>query len=403
MIARNNYNWNCFGSNDGANSEDPSIPSCGSRGLLEMYVNYPQCWDGVNLKSDNFQTHMAYQVGGECPDGYPVLVPRLQFKFTYPVPGGPGTTLSSGTGTTAHSDFVNGWDTDAMMRRVTQCLRRNSKCPEVIPGDPDVSVTQSSSQSQTQTQTQSQSSQSSQPTGPTAPPTSQTNQDTSADNTNPPPSTAGLPENTVAISAVADAFVRAGNEAGDNFGDQTELAVKMSTDPSFTRETFLRFDLNNNGIQGVITSAQLEMQVNPSVSTTAAFEIILGYVDDNSWDETAITYDNRPTGSVPIRAFLRNANQMLVLFNCTDQVEMAWEAGGIISLKLYSDSTASDNVLYFNSRETGEFTEPKLIVTYDPNGVVPSTTAAEKDSDSSASAPTVVAAVVVTMLSLLLL
>src|SRR5690606_15259125 len=67
--------------------------------------------------------------------GFPVLLPRLQFKFVFPLSGGPGTQLSSGSGVTAHADFVNGWEPAAMQLRVEECLRKDTKCNPNMPQD----------------------------------------------------------------------------------------------------------------------------------------------------------------------------------------------------------------------------------------------------------------------------
>ena len=63
------------------------------------------------------------------------MLPRLTLVIHYPLSGELGAvTLTSGPVTTAHADFLNGWDPDALAREVRACLHRGVVC--AIP-DPD--------------------------------------------------------------------------------------------------------------------------------------------------------------------------------------------------------------------------------------------------------------------------
>lgn len=122
--------WSCLGAPDSSTGDFVTCPA-GSK--LELLVNYPDCWDGVNLDSANHKSHMAYSADGVCPATHPVAVPALQFKLRYNTAGGPGLKLSSGAGYTAHADFFNAWEADAQLNRL-QCLHELIKCgPEGHP------------------------------------------------------------------------------------------------------------------------------------------------------------------------------------------------------------------------------------------------------------------------------
>ena len=79
--------WACFNQNLPATSE---MVYCGTGAntRLELYVEYPDCWDGRSRDSANHKSHMAYSAGGDCPTTHPVAVPALQFKSRYPSQGG---------------------------------------------------------------------------------------------------------------------------------------------------------------------------------------------------------------------------------------------------------------------------------------------------------------------------
>lgn len=104
-------------------------PTCAEGNNLELIITFPDCWDGENLDSADHHGHVAYSSGGECPKGYPVHVPQLQFVVEYPVWGDPGgLLLASGGLLTGHADFMNGWDQDVLAREVRLCLHNEVVC-----------------------------------------------------------------------------------------------------------------------------------------------------------------------------------------------------------------------------------------------------------------------------------
>ncbi|MBO4206905.1 DUF1996 domain-containing protein [Micromonospora echinofusca] len=121
--------WSCRGYPE--SSRD--FLSCPAGSKLETYLDFPTCWDGVNLDSPDHKSHMAFGlggVGGYCPASHPVPVPRLEFLITYPVNGGGlslggtrnGTNVTNAPGYTFHGDFFNAWDAAELQRRVTNCI-----------------------------------------------------------------------------------------------------------------------------------------------------------------------------------------------------------------------------------------------------------------------------------------
>ena len=117
--------WSCQDANVKA---DPTMVTCPRGSELELLLDFPECWNGRDLDSADHRRHMAYSVAGACPDGYPVVVPRLQFKIAFPIRGGSGVTLASGRPFTLHGDFINAWDPKALKQRVDDCLRRAITC-----------------------------------------------------------------------------------------------------------------------------------------------------------------------------------------------------------------------------------------------------------------------------------
>lgn len=59
------------------------------------------------------------------------------------------------------------------------------------------------------------------------------------------------------LNPVADSYVRGGTYANTNYGTDASLQVKYATDASFTRESYLRFDLTALASSAPFTSANL--------------------------------------------------------------------------------------------------------------------------------------------------
>ena len=117
--------WGCLG----GGASDETFVRCPAGSALELILNFPDCWDGRRTDSRDHQSHMAYSAAGACPPSHPVAVPQLQFKIRWPTRGrARRMKLASGNGFSAHGDFINGWDADALQQRIDDCLRPMVKC-----------------------------------------------------------------------------------------------------------------------------------------------------------------------------------------------------------------------------------------------------------------------------------
>jgi hypothetical protein len=124
--------WQCLGSS----SWSSTIPDCGSA-ATQMWLTFPECWDGVHLDAADHKSHMAYANGASCPADHPVLLPQLVFQVVWLVPTGGTRMVSSdhamnGTmqpgGLTDHGDFMDSWNPETMQQRVSTCLRAAKIC-----------------------------------------------------------------------------------------------------------------------------------------------------------------------------------------------------------------------------------------------------------------------------------
>lgn len=117
--------WGC-----GRNPRLTTAPTqCSERAELRLHVVFPDCWDGINLDSEDHKSHMSYSDGGRCDDDHPVPVAQLEFIVQYPFWDDPSMlVLASGSPYTAHADFFNTWEPDALEHEIDACVKRDIVC-----------------------------------------------------------------------------------------------------------------------------------------------------------------------------------------------------------------------------------------------------------------------------------
>jgi uncharacterized protein DUF1996 len=105
----------------------PTCPDAMKRGVA-LHVQFPNCWDGINLDSPDHQSHTAYAMAGRCPADHPVALPTIQVNLRYPAGGGPGLVLASGGQFSGHADFFNAWNQQQLGTLVNDCLNALRHC-----------------------------------------------------------------------------------------------------------------------------------------------------------------------------------------------------------------------------------------------------------------------------------
>ena len=130
--------------------EGTGIPICTSGEVLVMDIDFPQCWDGQNLRSANGRSHVEYgRWGGNedgttpisenrgCPPSHPVGMPHVEMFVRWRVPPGTDTRnwrLSSDNytnspgGYSGHADYVFAWDPSAFPTLKERCYVTQQDC-----------------------------------------------------------------------------------------------------------------------------------------------------------------------------------------------------------------------------------------------------------------------------------
>ena len=136
--------FSCVGPNS-----DPStynLPTdCAVGNVVWAKVDFPQCWDGVNLDSPDHKSHMAYPSGGACPSTHKVAIPAITMSVLYTVTDAAAIKrwrLASDSydknlpaGYSAHADWFNGWKPDVMKTWITNCDQPAKDCAAHLLGN----------------------------------------------------------------------------------------------------------------------------------------------------------------------------------------------------------------------------------------------------------------------------
>ncbi|KAF9055515.1 hypothetical protein BDZ89DRAFT_1176189, partial [Hymenopellis radicata] len=106
---------------------------------IRAQVNFPSCWDGVNVDSDDHKSHVAFPStgpdNGTCEDaGYPITLPRIFLEVYWitsvfsamrseaMTPSQPFVFANGDpTGYGYHADFFNGWEPGVLQKAINVC------------------------------------------------------------------------------------------------------------------------------------------------------------------------------------------------------------------------------------------------------------------------------------------
>ena len=124
-----NAKYTCSGFEDRVTDKYPICPA-GSK--LKRMLDYPSCWDGKNLESKDFRSHIFFtDDNGRCDDDQ-TPVPQLRVTLTYDQPAGRNFAIDSFPDnqhdpTTDHSDYENAASED-QNEAGAACINSNQRC-----------------------------------------------------------------------------------------------------------------------------------------------------------------------------------------------------------------------------------------------------------------------------------
>ncbi len=154
------------------------------------------------------------------------------------------------------------------------------------------------------------------------------------------------------IEPIADAYVRGGDSANVNYGSEQALYAKKHEwgDETYTRISYLKFDLT--GI-GTVDSAKFKIYLFASNGTETQG---LKLVNDNSWTEDGLTYNNRPENIGDTLGFWSTTDTGWIEIDITNAVNSA--AGSQISFII----EGSTNAIYAQYYSKEGLYKPQIIL-----------------------------------------
>ncbi|HZO84810.1 MAG TPA: DNRLRE domain-containing protein, partial [Verrucomicrobiae bacterium] len=171
---------------------------------------------------------------------------------------------------------------------------------------------------------------------------------------------ATFPTLTNVLVAEADAFVRGGSFAANNFGTAATLTTKEDANDEFTRRAFLRWDLT--GVAGKVVHARVRL--TPVSTGQTGNENGAAIAASDVWTETGLTWNNQPGRGYRLVSWLPQPGQP-VEFAVTPQVEEALAGGRKLSLSLFAvrNFGGAGTVDYASRQHADPSSRPQLILT----------------------------------------
>jgi phosphatidylserine/phosphatidylglycerophosphate/cardiolipin synthase-like enzyme len=162
---------------------------------------------------------------------------------------------------------------------------------------------------------------------------------------------------------LADAYVRAGQYAGTNFGAAAELITKFCTDAMYRRESYLKLE-----IAGVQPGDRVTLRMFGRLSDTRAerVTVAIGKVPDATWGEAAITWNTRPAAEIGEwgRVTVAGTTGRWYDVDLTSRIQAERQAGLTTVSIVLRKSVDSLPYVAFGSRESS--TPPVLVVARTP-------------------------------------
>lgn len=148
------------------------------------------------------------------------------------------------------------------------------------------------------------------------------------------------------LNPVADAYIHGANPT-TNYGVLPVLQIKENGTPSFTRKSFLKFDLTGAGFESIF-GAKIRLF---STGHTAGLSspISIAACNDN-WTESEITYTNVPSIGSILSTTKVETDSIYYEWDVTPYVVSCLGKSTPVSLVIYN-SSPSNNLTKFNSRE----------------------------------------------------
>jgi len=126
--------WTCSGFTDRLSDKYPICPA--GRQVMRVQ-DFPGCWDGKNIDSENHRSHLAFadKATGACPAGF-VAIPQLRISISYNIPREvqqrgqfalDSFPEENHNPFSDHNDFIN-VNSNRQMSKIAACINTGRRC-----------------------------------------------------------------------------------------------------------------------------------------------------------------------------------------------------------------------------------------------------------------------------------
>lgn len=169
------------------------------------------------------------------------------------------------------------------------------------------------------------------------------------------------------LSPLADGQVRGGEHAETSFGTDPVMWVKDGAGDDLDRQSYLRFDLQDIG--GHVEEAKLRLFAREVGVGAATYELLR--VNDDSWTESELDWNNRPPAGETIASGIISVGGELV-FDVTSYIVEQAVSDGKASLVLRRAETDTSEHVAFATKESpiaAERPQLEYHISQGPNGL----------------------------------
>ncbi|MBV7532092.1 M60 family metallopeptidase [Chitinophaga sp. sic0106] len=159
--------------------------------------------------------------------------------------------------------------------------------------------------------------------------------------------------------AIADAYVRDGSYAANNYGNATTLVVKKDGNASFSRISFVKFDLSQ---LTNVSTAKLRLNIVGAGTAATGTQWQIWKLGNDGWTESAITWNNRPAAD-SLLASVQGKRSGYAEWDLSDPLLQELSGDKVLSLAIQSSVSGQTNDGTFSAREvTDAHLRPVLLV-----------------------------------------
>ena len=163
-------------------------------------------------------------------------------------------------------------------------------------------------------------------------------------------------EKSIYVTELADSYVSSGN-ADTNYGTSIELIIQQGT--TVDKHAYLLWNLSSLPTDSIIISSVMSVYAasgNPG--------IVEAYNTSNSWTETGITWNNKPSEAILQDSVYFTAGWEAYDVTEATKYQFSQSNKNLSIIIRYSDSVSATNFINFRSKETIYANPPKLLITY---------------------------------------